>query len=386
MAKLRPQLVLSAALAAISLLLVLAHQPSRHRRRRRRPDAYLFSKPHTLTFANARRPRLRRLRRPSPTPTGAGSSGGSIGDLGQPALQPDDHQPRARHGAARRQRADQLQRLRQRVRLGGIVLGRHSRPQGAHAQSVAAGRHRLHPVQRGRLQRHQRADRRVRAALRFHRLGIVAAVLRRRHHPDAVREGALSPQLHDEPRRGDRSTARPTAANYGVYGRAGWISRLSPRDEVAASVEVWQLWQRVERLYGPGRRPSIRSTPRSRPAPTGPASSRSADSGRICSAAASRATSTADGCSPSRTHSGIVATVTGDGTVVPTIGNQGWFEYGGRLGFRITKGWVADLFVNGTAGPAAGRQHHPRRRRIARELLAQPVPRPYGAYAADLPS
>ena len=51
------------------------------------------------------------------------------------------------------------------------------------------------------------------------------------------------------------------------------------------------------------------------------------------------------------TKSGIVATVTGDGTIVPTIGNQGWFEYGGRLGFRITKGWVADLFVNGTAGP-----------------------------------
>jgi hypothetical protein len=37
--------------------------------------------------------------------------------------------------------------------------------------------------------------------------------------------------------------------------------------------------------------------------------------------------------------------------VVPTIGNQSWFEYGGRLGFRITKGWAADLFLNGTAGP-----------------------------------
>src|SRR2546430_13995734 len=36
-----------------------------------------------------------------------------------------------------------------------------------------------------------------------------------------------------------------TASNYGVYGRAGWMSRLSPRDEVAAAVEVWQLWQRV---------------------------------------------------------------------------------------------------------------------------------------------
>jgi hypothetical protein len=50
-------------------------------------------------------------------------------------------------------------------------------------------------------------------------------------------------------------------------------------------------------------------------------------------------------------HSGIVATVTGDGTIVPTIGNQGWFEYGGRIGYRISKGWVADLFLNGTLGP-----------------------------------
>jgi len=27
------------------------------------------------------------------------------------------------------------------------------------------------------------------------------------------------------------------------------------------------------------------------------------------------------------------------------------FEYGGRLGYRISQGWVADVFVNGTAGP-----------------------------------
>jgi hypothetical protein len=47
---------------------------------------------------------------------------------------------------------------------------------------------------------------------------------------------------------------------------------------------------------------------------------------------------------------GIVATVTGDGTV-PTIGNQSWFEYGGRVGFRLTNGWVADLFLDWTAGP-----------------------------------
>jgi hypothetical protein len=71
--------------------------------------------------------------------------------------------------------------------------------------------------------------------------------------------------------------------------------------------------------------------------------------------------------------SGIVATVTGTGTVVPTIGNQSWFEYGGRLGFRITQGWVADLFLNGTAGPQPVRQHHPRRPRTADQLLTSRV-------------
>src|SRR6202040_1604780 len=30
------------------------------------------------------------------------------------------------------------------------------------------------------------------------------------------------------------------SSDYAVYGRAGWISRLSPRDEVAGSIELWQ--------------------------------------------------------------------------------------------------------------------------------------------------
>ncbi len=45
-------------------------------------------------------------------------------------------------------------------------------------------------------------DRRVRAPLRFRRLGVVTPVLRRRRHPVAVREGPLQPQLHDKPRPG----------------------------------------------------------------------------------------------------------------------------------------------------------------------------------------
>jgi hypothetical protein len=141
------------------------------------------------------------------------------------------------------------------------------------------------------------------------------------------------------------------ASDYGVYGRAGWISRLSPRDEVAASVEVWQLWQHVNGYSDPA---GAALNPFSASIPTG------TDRTNLVKLGGQWTHLISDSIEGNinggfvqsfATHSGIVATVTGDGTVVPTIGNQSWFEYGGRVGFRITKGWVADLFVNGTLGP-----------------------------------
>ncbi|MDB5638140.1 MAG: hypothetical protein JWP51_3048 [Bradyrhizobium sp.] len=140
------------------------------------------------------------------------------------------------------------------------------------------------------------------------------------------------------------------SSDYGVFGRAGWITRLSPRDEVAASIEVWQLWQRVAGyadptvMFNPFDASIATGTDRTNLVKVGGqwthlfgSSVEGNLNGRIVQSFAN--------------HSGIVATVTGDGLVVPTIGNQSWFEYGGRLGFRITKGWVADLFVDGTLGP-----------------------------------
>jgi hypothetical protein len=145
--------------------------------------------------------------------------------------------------------------------------------------------------------------------------------------------------------------SQTTASNYAVYGRAGWMSRLSPRDEVAASIEVWQLWQRVAGYTDPAGAPlnpfdaTVASgTDRTNLVKIG---------GQWTHLFGSSVEANVNGgwVQSFGSHSGIVATVTGNGTVVPTIGNQGWFEYGGRLGFRITKGWVADLFLNGTAGP-----------------------------------
>ncbi|WP_342712968.1 hypothetical protein AAFG13_18970 [Bradyrhizobium sp. B124] len=145
-------------------------------------------------------------------------------------------------------------------------------------------------------------------------------------------------------------TGQTSSENYGVYGRAGWINRLSARDEVAASVEVWQLWQRVKgysdpaMAFNPFDATIADGTDRTSLVKIG---------GQWTHLFGSNIETNINGgwVQSFATHSGIVATVTGDGTIVPTIGNQGWFEYGGRVGFRITKGWIADIFLNGTAGP-----------------------------------
>jgi hypothetical protein len=142
-----------------------------------------------------------------------------------------------------------------------------------------------------------------------------------------------------------------SAENYVVYGRAGWMSRLSPRDEVAASIEVWQLWQRVK---GYTEDPGVAFNPSNASIATGTDRTNLVKvGGQWTHLFGSSVEANVNGgwVQSFGARSGIVASVTGDGTFVPTIGNQGWFEYGGRLGFRITKGWVADLFLNGTAGP-----------------------------------
>src|SRR6478609_5034333 len=145
-------------------------------------------------------------------------------------------------------------------------------------------------------------------------------------------------------------TSSTNAANYAVYGRAGWMSRVSPQDEVAASVEVWQLWQRVSGYtdstvaFNPFDASIATGTDRTSLVKIG---------GQWMHLYGSNIEANINGgwVQSFAGHSGIVATVTGDGVVVPTMGNQGWFEYGGRLGFRVQKGWIVDLFANGTLGP-----------------------------------
>ena len=140
------------------------------------------------------------------------------------------------------------------------------------------------------------------------------------------------------------------ASEYGVYGRAGWVGRLTPRDEVAASVEVWQLWQSVNGYSDP----TLAFDPFNATIAPGTDSTNLVKiGGQWTHLFGSSVEGNINGgfVRSFANHSGIVATVTGEGLVVPTIGNQNWFEYGGRLGFRVTSGWTVDLFVDGTLGP-----------------------------------
>ena len=133
---------------------------------------------------------------------------------------------------------------------GSFSAGVHGR-KNLTAQSVAAGRHRLHPVQsKAATTSPARRSARSRCAMisstgdRRGRSSISAPSCRRSRKcatraADTTSLGAVSLE------------ASTTSENYAVYGRAGWMSRLSPRDEVAASVEVWQLWQRVKGYTDP---------------------------------------------------------------------------------------------------------------------------------------
>ena len=140
------------------------------------------------------------------------------------------------------------------------------------------------------------------------------------------------------------------AANYAVYGRAGWISRLSGRDEIAGSVELWQLWQRVSGYSDP----TVALNPFDATIASGTDRTNLVKvGGQWTHLFGSMVEGNINGffVQSFNNPSGIVAAVTGDGLITPTIGNQSWVELGGRLGFRLSKGWVADLFVNGTLGP-----------------------------------
>jgi hypothetical protein len=145
-------------------------------------------------------------------------------------------------------------------------------------------------------------------------------------------------------------TSNTTASNYSVFERAGWIIRVTPRDEFAVSGELWQGWQRVRgyqelaTLANPFSATIADSTDRINLARVGAQWTHlfgtfievNVNGGFVQSFASS---------------TGLQVAVVGVGNILPTFGNQHWFELGGRIGARLTKNMTADVFVDGTLGP-----------------------------------
>lgn len=167
----------------------------------------------------------------------------------------------------------------------------------------------------------------------------------------------LSPDQHVSYRRSYISSlglttvsSDTTASNYSVFERAGWIVRVTPRDEFAVAGELWQGWQRVRgyqeiaTLANPFSAMIADGTDRINLARIGAQWTHlfgnfievNVNGGFVQSFASS---------------TGLQAAIVGVGNVLPTFGNQHWMELGGRIGARLSRTVTADVFVNGTLGP-----------------------------------
>jgi hypothetical protein len=141
-----------------------------------------------------------------------------------------------------------------------------------------------------------------------------------------------------------------TTANYGAFGRAGWVYRFSPRDEASLGAELAHYWQRVggysETLSPLNPVPLVNGggTDQMNIARFG---------GQLTHLwTASIETQVNFGVARSfGSRSGLNALIAGASTT-PALGEYIWAEYGARIGYRIQPNIIVDAFADGTLGPA----------------------------------
>lgn len=134
-----------------------------------------------------------------------------------------------------------------------------------------------------------------------------------------------------------------------VFGKVGWVARLAPTDEVAASVEAWTGWMRTgaySEQSGVGN-------------PIAASYAAAVDRMNIAKVGGQWThlwgrqieTQINLGVAGSfASRSGVRATFTGYGDIAGTPREAVWAEYGLRVGWRMNKSWVADVFADGTLG------------------------------------
>ncbi|MBV8441255.1 MAG: hypothetical protein JO312_11995, partial [Hyphomicrobiales bacterium] len=146
--------------------------------------------------------------------------------------------------------------------------------------------------------------------------------------------------------------------NLSLFARAGWVDRLTPIDEAAVYGDLSRNWMQT----GGYTEATTAENPYPASAPTGLETLNVVRlggqwthlfNGNIeVNASAAVAHSFGAG-------SGTFVTVYDFGPVAPgAVPNSTWFEYGGRVGYRVNKNLVVDAFLLGTAGGQVGDTLH----------------------------
>ncbi|HLX97889.1 MAG TPA: autotransporter outer membrane beta-barrel domain-containing protein, partial [Roseiarcus sp.] len=143
-----------------------------------------------------------------------------------------------------------------------------------------------------------------------------------------------------------------------LFGRAGWVDRLTPIDEAAAYVDLGRSWMQT----GGYSEQMTAINPFPATVPNGLAALNTTRfgvqythlfNGNI---EANVGAAVAYGFGAG---AGAPFNIFEFGTLAPgAIANSAWFEYGARLGYRVTDRVVVDAFVLGTAGGLAGNFIH----------------------------
>jgi hypothetical protein len=152
------------------------------------------------------------------------------------------------------------------------------------------------------------------------------------------------------------STATDRSAS--LFGRAGWVDRLTPIDEAAAYVDLGRSWMQT----GGYSEQMTAINPFPATVPNGLSTLNVARLGGQYTHLFNgniEVNVTAAVAYGFGAGAGAPFNVFEFGTIAPgAIADSAWFEYGARVGYRVTDRLVLDAFLLGTAGGLAGNFVH----------------------------
>ena len=257
----------------------------------------------------------------------------------------------------RRDRAGELLQLQFGLRVDRLLCARRAWAAQSERRIDRDRRLFLWRIFRGRRHRQQRALHRRFAHLRFRQLGPQSSVCRGRRRRDPLRGRSILAQ-HATGIGTGTGYGKAIDRNLGIFGRVGWVDRLTPIDEAAVYGDISRSWM----IAGGYTEAAGPSNPYPAAVQTGLDTLNVARVGGEIHASLQRqyrGERQRGGRLRVRCGSGNQFSVVDFGAIAPyPIANSYWLEYGGRVGYRLPNKMVLDAFLLGTAFGEIGKTLH----------------------------